>query len=89
MFLRLRTPSALAATRIALREFKLSKSAPETPGVLYDYQRNDRRVFITRCVKGKIVMLIEGIAFAVGLLMVAASAYFMAAETIRKAKRSQ
>jgi hypothetical protein len=34
-------------------------------------------------------MLIEGIAFAVGLLMVAASAYFMAAEAIRKAKRSQ
>jgi hypothetical protein len=38
----------------------------------------------------KIVMiLIEGVAFAVGLLMVAVSAYFMAIEGIRKAKRSQ
>ena len=34
-------------------------------------------------------MLIEGITFAVGLLMVAVSAYFMAVEAIRKAKRSQ
>jgi hypothetical protein len=59
--LRLRTPSALAAARIALRESKLSKSAPETPGVLYDYQRNARRVSIARCVTGKIVMLIEGL----------------------------
>jgi hypothetical protein len=35
------------------------------------------------------MMLIEGIAFAVGLLMVATSAYFMAVEAVRKAKRSQ
>jgi hypothetical protein len=34
-------------------------------------------------------MLIEGIAFAVGLLMIAVSAYFMAVEAIRKTKRSQ
>ena len=38
----------------------------------------------------KIVMiLIEGVAFAVGLLMVAVSAYYMAVEAIRNTKRSQ
>jgi hypothetical protein len=37
----------------------------------------------------KIVMLVEGVAFAVGVLMVAVSAYFMAIEAMRKAKRSQ
>ena len=36
-----------------------------------------------------VMILIEGVAFAVGLLMVAVSAYFMAVEGIRKAKRSQ
>jgi hypothetical protein len=30
-------------TRIALRELKLSKAAPETPAVLYDGQRNAQR----------------------------------------------
>jgi hypothetical protein len=34
-------------------------------------------------------MLIEGVAFAAGLLMAAVTAYFMAIEAIRKAKRSQ
>jgi hypothetical protein len=33
--------------------------------------------------------LVEGVAFALGLLMVAVSSYFMAAEAIRKTKRSQ
>jgi hypothetical protein len=78
-----------AATPIALREVKLSKTAPEMPGVLYDDQRNAQRVSIARRVKGKTVVLIEGIAFAVGLLMIAVSAYFMAVEAVRKAKRSQ
>jgi len=59
------------------------------PGVLYDDQRNAQRVSIARRVKGKTVVLIEGIAFAVGLLMIAVSAYFMAVEAVRKAKRSQ
>ncbi len=35
------------------------------------------------------MVLIEGAAFAVGLLMVAVSTYFMAVEAIRKANRSQ
>jgi hypothetical protein len=35
------------------------------------------------------MILIEGIAFAVGLLMVAVPAYLMAVEAVRKAKRSQ
>jgi hypothetical protein len=35
------------------------------------------------------MMLIEGVAFAVGLLMVAVSAHLMVVEAIRKAKRSQ
>jgi hypothetical protein len=35
------------------------------------------------------VVLIEGVAFAVGLLMVGVSAYFMATEAIRKAKQTQ
>ena len=35
------------------------------------------------------MMLIEGIAFAVGLLMVAVAAYFMAVEAIGKAKGSR
>ena len=34
-------------------------------------------------------MLIEGVAFAVGLLMVAVPAYFMFVEHVREAKRSQ
>jgi hypothetical protein len=39
-------------------------------------------------VKGKIVMLlVEGVAFAVGLLLVAGSVYLMAIEAIRKEKR--
>ena len=89
MLLRLRAPSALAETRTALREFKLSKSAPETPGALFDDRRNAQGVSMPRQVKGKIMILIEGIAFAAGLLMVAVSAYFMAVEAIRKVKRSQ
>jgi hypothetical protein len=34
-------------------------------------------------------MLIEGVAFAVGLLMVAVPAYFMFVEHVREAKRLQ
>jgi hypothetical protein len=40
-------------------------------------------------VKGKPVILIEGVAFGVGLLMVAVSSYIIAVEAIRKAKLSQ
>ena len=35
------------------------------------------------------MMLIEGVAFAVGLLILAVSAYFMTIEALKKAKRSQ
>ena len=38
--------------------------------------------------EGKIVILFEGVAFALGALMLAVSTYLMAIETIRKAKRS-
>jgi hypothetical protein len=34
-------------------------------------------------------MLFEGVAFAVGLLMVAVPTYFMFAEHVREAKRAQ
>jgi hypothetical protein len=34
-------------------------------------------------------MLVEGVAFAVGLLMVVVPAYFMFAEHVREAKRAQ
>jgi hypothetical protein len=36
----------------------------------------------------KIVILVEGVAFAVGVLMLAVSTYLMAIEAIRNAKRS-
>jgi hypothetical protein len=40
-------------------------------------------------VKGKdLVMLVEAVTFAAGLLMVSVSAYMMASEAIRKAKQS-
>lgn len=35
------------------------------------------------------MLLVEGVAFAVGLLMVAGSAYFMAMEAMRKQRESQ
>ena len=35
------------------------------------------------------MLLFEGVAFAVGLLIVAGSAYFMAMEAIRKANQTQ
>ena len=35
------------------------------------------------------MVLVEGVAFAVGLLLVAVSMYLMAVEAIRKSKRSQ
>ena len=35
------------------------------------------------------MILAEGVAFAVGVLMLAVSTYLMAIEAIRKAKRSQ
>jgi hypothetical protein len=35
-----------------------------------------------------IVILVEGVAFAVGVLMLAVSTYLVAIEAIRKAKRS-
>jgi hypothetical protein len=89
MLLWLRERLCPAVTPIDLREFKLSKTAPEMPGLLYDGQENAQRVSIARRLKGKTVLLIEGIAFAVGLLMIAVSAYFMAVEAVRKAKRSQ
>ena len=34
------------------------------------------------------MILVEGVAFAVGLLLVVVSTYFMAIEAIKKAKRS-
>jgi hypothetical protein len=34
------------------------------------------------------VILVEGVAFAVGVLLLAVSTYLMAIEAIRKAKRS-
>ena len=34
------------------------------------------------------MILVEGVAFAVGVLMLAVSTYLMAIEAIRKAKRS-
>jgi len=37
----------------------------------------------------KIMVLVEGVVFAVGLLLVAVSMYLMAVEAIRKSKRSQ
>jgi len=42
---------------------------------MYDIRRNAQRVSITRRVKGKLMLLVEGTAFAVGLLMVAGAAY--------------
>ena len=39
--------------------------------------------------KERLEMLIEGVAFAVGLLMVAMPGYFMFVEHVREAKRSQ
>ena len=57
---------------------------------LYDDQRNVQRVSVARRVEEeKIMVLVEGVAFALGVLMLAVSTYLMAIETIRKAKRSQ
>jgi hypothetical protein len=43
---------------------------------------------MTRRVKGKSMLLLEGAAFAIGLLMVAGSTYYLAIEAIRKTKQS-
>jgi predicted ribosomally synthesized peptide with SipW-like signal peptide len=39
--------------------------------------------------KEKMMMLVEGVAFVVGLLIVAVAAYYTAVEAIRNTKRSQ
>jgi hypothetical protein len=46
---------SLAATPIGLREFNLSKSAPETPGVLRDYGNG-----LEPAMGGRAVLLVAG-----------------------------
>lgn len=74
---------------IALREFKLPKTAPGAPDILYDTERNAQRVPNPMSERKMMMILVEGVAFAVGLLMVGVSGYFMAVEAVRKAKRAQ
>ncbi len=82
-------PTRVAAVRAVLREFENVRPRQRPWDVLYEDQRNAQRVSITRRVKGKLMLLVEGVAFAVGLMMVAGSAYYMLREAKREAERSQ
>jgi hypothetical protein len=57
--------------------------------MLYDDQRNAQKGIDNPMSEGKIMLLFEGVAFAVGLLVLAGATYLMAIEAIRKAKQSQ
>jgi hypothetical protein len=71
-----------------LHEFKLIEARARGARTLYDDQRNAQRVPLARRVKGKIVLVLEGVMFAVGLLMVAVPSYIMFIERGSEASRS-
>jgi hypothetical protein len=78
-----------AINAIVLREFKLSKTRTR------DLQRTiwpseERSEGIENPMsKGTMMLLFEGVAFAVGLLLLAGSTYLVAVDALRRAKQTQ
>jgi hypothetical protein len=89
-----RTKQGLARTHRAIQDdvpyanLSSSRPAPEAPApYIYD-QRNAQKAPLARRVKGKIVLVLEGVMFAAGLLMVAVPSYIMFIERGREVSRS-